>query len=190
MKGKMKVAVTSLVLCVLCLACNDTITEAPIQTEGRITAGLRMASIDSLARLHGRKLVLMGVRSPEISPVGTSAIWYYWYVEFGPPNRGYLFHATFNSVAFEGIIPDGSGMDIQNIFHAWFDSDQALALAENNGGREFRSHDPGCTIDAYLYESLMTTNPQPYWFVSYNPSNPNTSGLGVNINALTGVVSK
>jgi len=84
----------------------------------------------------------------------------------------------------------GSGMDIQNIFHSRMDSDQALALAENSGGREFRSHEPGCTIDAYLYESLLTTNPQPYWFVSYNPSNPNTSGLGVNINALTGVVSK
>jgi hypothetical protein len=190
MKGKMKAAVTSLVLCVLCLACNDAITQAPIQMEGSITAGLRMASIDSLAKLHGRKLVLMGVKSGEMSPAGTSAIWYYWYVEFGPPLTGYLFHATFNSVAFEGTIPDGTGMDITNIYHAWLDSDQALALAENNGGREFRSHDPGCTIDAYLYEYALTTNPQPYWAVSYHPGKPNASGFGVRVNALTGVVSK
>jgi hypothetical protein len=179
--------ITMLVLSILCIACEDSITQAPIQSEKGITAAYKMAAIDSLAKMCGSGLMLYEITSLEMTSAGTSAIWYYDYQQARvPPYPAYRFQATFNSVAFLG---KQSGWWSGPVTHNWLDSDIALAIAEKSGGGDFRNRNPDCTIVALLIESEEYPS-NTYWRVGYRPNKANAEGYSLFINALTGVVSK
>jgi hypothetical protein len=180
----MKTSVSITILCIYCLACKDSLNEAPYETKGKITAAYRIARIDSMARSFGKQLGLRQITGGEISPVGTSAIWYYWFVESKPPYAGYHFQSTFDGVAFDGEVSNGLGIDIVDVDYGWFDSDLALMIAEKNGGRDFRNRHPNCTVQAALNESEFDRRTR--WYISYRSKDDSNAWLELIIDANTG----
>ena len=130
--------------------------------------------------------MLMRIAGSEISAVGTSAIWYYDYIESSWPNATYRFHATRGAVTLEGTFTMGAGIGV--IDRAWMDSNIAIAIAERNGGSNFRNLNPRCTIDASLVEPDLG-NRTTYWQIGYHPDNKSTRVLLFTVDANTGVVS-
>jgi hypothetical protein len=186
--GEVKILTSILFLSVFCFACEDSVTPAPIQSEKGITAAYKMAAIDSLVKLCGSGLMLYAVSSLEVTPAGTSSVWYYDYLQTRMPRYpAYRFHATYNAVGFLGIQEMLVGLGVT--LHNWMDSDIALALAEDNGGRDYRSKNPDCTITPFLTES-EGGGAITYWAISYHASNPDIPGLRLVINGLTGEISK
>lgn len=95
----------------------------------------------------------------------------------------YYFHATANEVLFDStsnIILDGESLIAQQ----WFDSDEAMKIAEDNGGKEFRNNKSEYTIEVSLYAPLVP-NSVTYWFVKYKSQIGRNRILHLGINTLT-----
>ncbi len=176
-------------VCILSIGCNngDSIP-VPIEGPGGITAAYSMARVDLLANSLDKGLRLMVVRSEEVNCDGTSAIWYYEYIgtaETMPPPT-YCFHATYFSVAFDSnsILKVGAAV----ITHSWFNSNEALNIAEKNGGSNFRAQNPNCTIEACLGQPVVP-NAITSWCVTYHSKTDNSKLLSLIIDANTGAIT-
>ncbi|MFZ1290666.1 MAG: hypothetical protein WAR79_11290, partial [Melioribacteraceae bacterium] len=86
---------------------------------------------------------------------------------------------TENSVNFDStsiLILDGENL----IVDQYFDSDEAMKIAENNGGKEFRENNIDYTIEITLLEP-MVPNSDAMWFVKYKSiKNNNILHIGIN----------
>ena len=173
-----------IILSILCIGCEDSIIQAPVQAEVGITAAYRMATVDSLAKRCGRGMLLYEISSAELNTVGTSPVWYFDYEDTkAPAGTAYRFYATFDCVALMG--KEGMRVGPNIVQHSWFDSDLAIEIAENNGGREFRNKHPGCTMSSLLTGSDEYPS-RTYWYVDYNPNNSQTKFLDFILDANTG----
>jgi hypothetical protein len=186
--AKMTTPAIILTLSLLYCACKDSVNEVPIESEGWMTAACRMASVDSLAKAYGHGLGLMRISSGEVSAFGTSRIWYYEYESNEPPYLIHSFHATFNTIAFDGTsnLEAGYGGPVNQ---GWFDSDLALFIAEKNGGSDFRKRYPQCSTQSSLRQTLFNP-PTTWWYVRYYMDSRDRPTFIFSINANTGKVSK
>ncbi len=98
----------------------------------------------------------------------------------------YYFHAASNEVKFDStsIMKNfGAGF----IVHEWFDSDEALGIAEKNGGENFRINNPEYFIEAALGEPVIP-NSTTFWYITYRSKINNAVKLFLSIDANTGEV--
>ena len=156
----------------------------PIERKGSMTAKYRFDQVLAAARTLDSTLRFRAVRGQDISTSGTSPSWSY---EFGmtiPPYNHYHFTATYDSVGFDST--SGATVGAAFITHVWMNSSEAMTLAEEHGGRDFRSSYPDFTIHASLGEAVVP-DPVTCWSVVYR-SNVHSSFLYIAIDATTGAV--
>jgi len=132
-------------------------------------------------------MLLISVVGKSVSFDGKAATWQYvyHYPDTIVPPKLYWFHADANGVAFDSISLMGVGSAV--ITHAWFNSDSAMLIAEQNGGSQFRNNNTNYVIMASVGEPVVP-NPTTYWHVSYYSNNDNNKFLLLNIDANTGTV--
>jgi hypothetical protein len=181
----MKTAWMFLIACILCQGCNnDSIDQAVVEGEGRITAAYRFTAVQSLALSYDGGCRLFGIESNEVNYDGTAAKWSYDYLAGGTPTI-HCFHGTYDGVAFDSNAALGVGSKV--ITHNWVNSDMALLIAEQNGGREFRNGTPNSTISASLGEPLVP-DPKTCWWILYRSREDRSRYLSLTIDASDGTV--
>ena len=172
------------VFAILLIACDQgSINDVPRERDQAITAAFKFPAVDSLARSYSAGLRLLTIHSSNVNFDGTSAIWIYEYL--GTTPSIYCFHSIFHAVVFDSISPVRDGVAI--ISHSWFNTDVALAIAEANGGSDFRSRNPSFSITAFLTQPLVP-NANTYWYITYR-SGKDPSRVNLQIDAVSGKVA-
>jgi len=147
-----------------------------------ITAKYIKAKVDSVIDIINPYAKLHLIFTDSVFIDGTSLSWKYQYNSFfDDTTTNYFFRATYDSVVFDSInhsTPLGS-MDIDSL---WIDSDSALAVAESQGGYNFRYEHTNYKITACLGKPLIpiTTN---HWYISYISLDDPSDRLLLNIKA-------
>ena len=156
----MKNSTILLMLCLAFIACKED-SLGPSNPEHPITAGLKLADVNSLAS----SFRLMRIHADSVRVDGCAFEWCYDYLDTSatPPSVR-CYHATSNHVQFDSVSALPVGISL--LTSSWFDSDSALYYAEHNGGSEFRVQHPSVTIQASLGEDLGR-EPKPTWWISY-----------------------
>lgn len=137
-----------------------------------------ISSIDSASQLFS-------VNSPDINHYGTSNIWKYKY--YSSDHRK-VYTITFESgsdwlsIGVDTTANDHVGNSI--ITKDWIDSDNALEIAEENGGIQFRNENADYIISASLSEALVP-NSYPSWYIYYSSA---TENLYIKVNATNGEI--
>ncbi len=150
------------------------------------TAKYKLADANSLAASYGKGLRLMSVYSQNVNHHGTSDKWNFQYSDTSMPPTSYVFHCISEIVGFDSTCPTGVGSGfIEN--ESWFNSDSALAIAEENGGSEFRAQNPHYTITASIGIPVVP-NPRTEWYVTYQSSDIYSNFLMLRIDANTGAI--
>lgn len=179
----MKLNLIMLFSLLLLFGCTKSSINDPINNNGNITAASKFDAVKSLASKYSGGLILKSVKSEQLQPDGFAKKWNYKFSTAGIAVDCY-FHATSNEVMYDSTssitLVNGEGL----IAHQWFDSDEALKIAENNGGKEFRNNNPEYLIEASLVEPLVP-NSETIWFVKYSSSSGNTKILHLGINTTT-----
>lgn len=172
------------ILVITLIGCSHS-TEPPLSVP--FTAKSKLNSINSLAQSYKKGVQLMSVSSPSVSSEGQAESWRYSYccADTVTPPKLYWFHADAKGVGFDSISLMGVGTAI--ITHAWFNSDSAMLISEENGGAKFRSDNPDYVITASLGEPLAP-NPSTYWYIDYYSSSDKSKSVLFIIDANTGAV--
>lgn len=143
-----------------------------------ITALTKIDEIEAIVKEHAEGLVLKSIISKDVDENGKSEKWIYKYSSAGI-SKDYYFHTTENRVNFDStsiLILDRENL----IVGQYFDSDEALKIAENSGGKEFRENNINYTIEITLIEP-MVQNSDVMWFVKYKSiKNNNILHIGIN----------
>jgi len=158
-----------------------------IRAQG-FTAAHNKNLVDALAATSNPNVKLMEIKSDSVFLNGTSLSWSYQYRSVvGSIIDNYFFHTTQNSAVNDSvnkIVLTGNTI----ISKAWIDSDSALALAEEEGGKDFRIANPKYKITASLGEPAVPST-MPRWYIYYisldNPANK----LFINIDATDSLLS-
>ncbi|MBU0474299.1 MAG: hypothetical protein KKF62_09055 [Bacteroidetes bacterium] len=178
----MKFNLIMLFTLLLLFGCTKNSVNDPTDNNGKITAASKFNAVKSLASEYSEGLILKSIKSEELQSDGFAKKWNYKFSTAGIA-VDYYFHATSNEVLYDStssINMDGEGL----IANQWFDSDEALIIAENNGGKEFRNNNHEYLIEASLVEPLIP-NSETIWFVKYSSSFGNTKILHLGINTIT-----
>ena len=147
------------------------------------TAKYKLADVNSLAESYGKGLRLVIVMSHQVNNDGTSDKWQYVYTDTAMPHATYWFHADADGAVFDSTTAALIGSGI--IYQAWFNSDSALTIADQNGGSQFRTQNPHYTIIASVGEPVVP-NPKAYWHVTYQSTDNQSKILELSIDAITG----
>jgi hypothetical protein len=146
------------------------------------TASHNKAIADSLVQQLNPDVKLLILKSDSVFSDGTAMSWFYHYMAFSNSVISYyFFHTTFNSAVFDSV--NGQILDGPMIIsEPWIDSDSALAIAERQGGIEFRNNHPNYKIKASLGQALVPSS-VPQWHIDYvSLINPDDN-LSINIDA-------
>ena len=157
--------IISLFLLFLFQSCS---VNEPNPKDNLLTAATKISDIESLASESSKGLILKSIKSKNVQVNGEAEIWQYKYSSGGIA-VDYYFTATPNEVMLDStsdIIWDGEGF----INNQWFDSDEAMRIAEENGGKEFRETNKDYKIEISLTEPMIP-NAETYWFVKYKSGN-------------------
>jgi hypothetical protein len=126
--------------------------------------------------------ILLLIKSDSVLINGTSYSWKYRYSYFTEDNKSsYFFHTTKDSAIFDSL-NNSILIGAASIKKPFVDSDSALVLAENQGGKEFRDSHPNCKITASLGESLVP-NSTPRWYIYYISIDDPSEKLFINLDA-------
>ena len=141
------------------------------------------SKVDSLANSEDATAQLLTINGDSVLVNGTSASWSYCY----RGSQYYYFHTTLATAIFDSassILPIG----ITTISMPWYDSDSALALAEGQGGTNFRTTNAHYTITASLGEPLVP-NSTPRWYINYRSTDNASNSLLINLDAADSTLS-
>lgn len=115
---------------------------------------------------------------------GTSNSWSYVFTGHAQPHKFYFLSSSFNGFKLDSISTKPPRLGIGPITKPQMDSNEALFLAQNNGGREFREANPNYTISAQLFGNFYPEQ-KMFWFITYRSSSNQTQQKTIVINALT-----
>ena len=188
MEIAMKAQIFILALLLIMEGCNRDSVNNPLIEGNRITAAYNSSKVESLAAQYSDGLLLMSVQSENLDYDGFASKWRFRYSSAGIA-VDYYFHTSAKEVYYDSISTMklvGSGF----IVHQWFDSDQALKIAEESGGRDFRRKNSQYIIEASLGEPVVP-NSTAIWYITYRSKSDDTKALALSIDANTGkVISK
>lgn len=169
------------------LACqkNTNPLSPPLNDGDRITAAYNFSAVESLISTYYDGLLLLSIKSDNVDYDGYAKKWCFVYSSGGIA-VDYIFHSTYYDVGFDSTTVEIIG--IGYISRTWFNSDKALGIAEENGGKDFRMKNPDYSIKASLSEPVIP-NSTTYWYVTYRSKSDKTKSLMLGINANTGEVT-
>jgi len=183
---KVKSIVFTCVLCIILLGCKQPSEPTSLVL---LTAAAKFVEVNSFAMSYKQGIALAMATGNDVSIEGLSDNWEYLYIDTNTTvlPRRYYFHANSNGVGFDSSTSMHEGLWVITL--SWFDNDSAVYIAENNGGAEFRSNNPNCTITAMLVGSVYPKAATD-WYISYNHFSDNgyEKFLMVGIDANTGEV--
>lgn len=179
----MKTKIIILFSFLLYWGCNKDSVNETLINGNRITAAHNLSAVESLAATNYNDLQLVSVKNDNLEYDGYADKWSFRYTSGGIA-VDYYFHTTSKEVKFDSTSTlqiDGSSF----INHQWFDSNEALQIAEENGGKDFRDKNQNYKIEASLGEPLVP-NSSTYWYVTYRSKLDYTENLILVIDAKTG----
>ncbi len=181
----MKASFVPFLLGIILFGCSqDPVKPSPSPVSN--TAKSKLTDANSLAEFYSKGLQLLTVASHQVHTDGTSSEWQYVYMDTAMPPRLYWFHADTVRVVFDSISAAFPGPGIIHL--TWFDSDSALAIAERNGGSEFRTQNPHYQISASVGQNIVP-NPKTYWNTSYLSLDDQSRFLMLSIDENSGAVT-
>ena len=181
----MKSGISFLAVAILLTGCNQATDHSPV-VPNAITAAAYRSQVDALARSYGRGLLLVSVASESVDPQGRASKWAFEYADTAQPRKAYWFHVDSTGIGLDRISPMPVGAAL--ISGKWFDSDSALAFAEQAGGELFRERNPGCHITASVGEPVVP-DPATTWWIRYVSVDGAVATLLLGIDAATGAVN-
>ena len=184
MERKMKACIFVLASLIFMGGCNNNSPNNPLVDGNRITAAYNFNKVESLAAQYSEGLRLMSIRSEDLDYDGFARKWCFRYTTGGIA-VDYYFHTRVNEVEYDSTSTQliGSGF----IAHEWFDSDNAMKIAEKNGGKDFRRQYSQYTIEASLGEPVVP-NSATIWYISYRSKSDHTKSLFLSIDANSGEI--
>ena len=167
--------------------CNKDSIQNPLIKGNRITAAYNHSKVESLAAQYSEGLLMTSIQSDNLDYNGYASKWCFRYSSAGIA-VDYYFHTTAKEVKYDSTSKRliGSGF----ISNKWFDIDEALKIAEKNGGKDFRNKNSQYIIEASLGEPVAP-NPITIWYITYRSKTDDTKSLSLAIDANSGeIVSK
>ncbi len=152
------------------------------------TAHFNFATVEKQAKTLDSNSRLKSIYAENVKIDGTADSWIFKYssVNIGINTSKYFYFRTFDkTVKCDSIISIKPMVGGAPISKNWMNSDKALAIAENNGGNEFRLQNPDCLISASLGETLIPES-SPNWCIYYSSKNNSGKRLWININSVNG----
>jgi len=153
-------------------------------SEQTFTAQHWYAEADSACQEIRTGAKVINIWSADVAFDGKSAMWNYkflWYDQLTPQREYLYFHNNQNQVIFDSIslyILDGPSI----ITEDWFDSDFAVAYAEESGGQLFREGNPDYFIKASLSQALVPYS-YPCWSITYQSKIDENKKLSLHFDA-------
>ncbi len=185
----MKQAIITLGICLLLLSCkkdSPTQTELVVDSKDGITANYKISDIATIATAMDATNKFKGVWSSNVNINGTSKSWRYLYGMSVLPGTYYCFTGTFETARFDSTEPMGLGAAF--VTHPWINSSDALKIAEQNGGEQFRAKHPDYVIQANMGEALVA-NPTTTWGIIYSANSNRSIYFSITIDATTSKVN-
>jgi len=167
-------------------------TENTFEGKNHITASYRYNEIEKYAKSLDGSLKLKSISSSNINYDGTSSSWSYKYSKISDSafiSEYYYFSSFYESIKEDSIITRNTTVGDAFISQSWFDSNDALKIAEENGGKLFRTSNSNCYISASLGEAVVP-NSYPFWEIRYSIDTNKNNYVVFNVNAVTGSVKK
>lgn len=149
---------------IFCFTASCFISTNIIQPQ-RITAKHGLPRIDSLISIINPDAKLLWLWADSIDLNGTSISWNYKFGDYSNDIHTYYFlHSTIDSVNYDSlnhlVIPGSMYID-----SSWIDSDSAIIIAENKGGKDFReSHNNNFNVFARLGKPLVPYSTNQWYF--------------------------
>ncbi len=168
------------IFCIVWFGCNHNSVTQPPAGE-RITAARRFSDVTSLATTYQRGLAFMTINAVDVDTQGAAMKWSFEFVDtLENVGSTYCFHAASNEVMFDSTT--GLLVGVGRITHRWIDSDSALAIADRNGGSQFRAQNPGYIIVASLGQPVVP-NATTDWWITYRSAQNSGTVLLLTIDA-------
>ena len=148
-----------------------------LNSQTKYTVSHFTSQADSIASEHLYQPTLRVIQSNDVDSTGKSEFWIFKYDSL----EIYLSKDSIDYKLLNYIFTGASTMD-----SGWFDSDSALIIAENSGGKNFRLKYPECKISADLGKSsasIYTT-----WEIWYYLDHTKSIYFQIGFNALTGEI--
>lgn len=187
----MKMQNLFIVFCLFLISC-ESLTENTYEGKNHITASYRYNEIEKYAKSLDGSLKLKSISSSNVNYDGASGSWLHMYskiLDSAFTSQHYYFSSCYESIACDSIVKRKTTVGDAFISQSWFNSDAALKIAEENGGKQFRTNTAGCNIAASLGEAVVP-NSNPIWCIRYSVDNNENNYVVFNINAVTGSVIK
>jgi hypothetical protein len=184
MERKMKTHIFVLASLIIIGGCNRDSVNDPLIEGNRLTASYNLDNVESLAEQYSEGLRLMSIGSEDVDYNGYANKWYFRFSSAGIA-VDYYFHTTAKEVKYDSTSTRliGSGF----ISNKWFDSDEALKIAEKNGGKDFRNKNSQYIIEASLGEPVAP-NPITIWYITYRSKTDDAKSLSLAIDANSGEI--
>jgi len=181
---KTKISIIAFLLFIIGCSQEDSINEILIDGD-RITAAFNLGAVESFASSFSEELKLLSLRSEDVSYDGFARKWCFIYRSGEIPND-YYFHTTSTGIAMDSTSTSAI-FGITYISHQWINSNEALSIAEINGGTDFRMKNPDYIIEASLSEPLVP-NSVTFWYITYYSKSDRTKSIMLTINANSGEI--
>jgi len=170
-------------LIILFNLCNEN--PASTDIDEPILASYNKSEVENMAQSLQNDANLLTIKSDDVNLNGKSISWCYLYYSFSEDSR-YYFKTNSKEVELDST-RNGAIDGLSFITHTWFDSNEAIEIAEENGGEEFRSENQEYIIEASLSEPLVP-NTSTIWYIEYRSKINESLGILLGINANTGEV--
>lgn len=182
----MKIKTLILASLIFITGCDKHSVNDPVIQGNKISAAYNWDAVESLAASYSPGLVLKSIRSEGLNYMGYADKWSFQFSSGGIA-VDYYFHTTLNEVKYDSTSGNLMTVGAAFISHKWFNSNEALHIAEKNGGKEFRDKYPDHFIGAKLGEPLVP-NSSTYWYVHYRKKFDTEKMLMLTIDAGTGKI--
>ena len=180
-----------IVFCLFLISC-ESLTENIFESKNHITANYRYNEIEKYAKSLDSGLKLKSVSSSNVNYDGTASSWSFKYsknLDSAFTLKHYYFSSFYESINKDSIVIRKITVGDAFISQRWFNSNEALKIAEENGGKQFRTNNSSYYITASLGEAVVP-NSNPFWYIKYSTASDKNNYIVFNINAVTGSVSK
>lgn len=135
----------------------------------------------------------MSVSCDNVQPNGYSTSWKYLFDKRTEKNsminKICIYSADCFGVYCDTVYTEPARLGAAYISKEWMDSDEALIIAEKNGGGSFRKEYNDCLISVICGEAVVP-NSVPDWYIKYKSKSDKTKYMTMGINAVTGEFRK
>ncbi len=167
---------------------NDSPVQSSFDSENHITSNFKLNDIEIKAKSEDSTLRLKQIQSNDISYDGYAESWQF---KFSAPqdsaiySKYYLVSSYYDKIQSDSTFIDETTDGDAYISENWLNSDKIMAIAENNGGKEFRTANTSIQISAYLSEAVIPSS-VPIWTIRYIAIDMRDKYFLIRINGVTG----